>query len=251
MKYCLFLFLLLPGSLFAQCANTVYGNFTCVQSPNAVQNSATVASNTVVLSFAAPATAGNGVVLFGSFCTGNPCTATGTVPVNITVTDNVNDTGFQACKNNGSIPYVRYWYCWWLPSVGAATTFTMHANASFSGTLWMAEIAGGCNTNACIGTDVPATYCMGPCGPQIITVYTNAFVIGMGYAAGTLLNSAAGWSVLSRTTAGDGIASFQPTTGPYTPTWTNTIMLQGLAVSIKSRTGSVSTQITVPTMPVP
>lgn len=251
MKYCLLLFILLPGSLWAQCANTAYGSFTCVQSLTPVTGSATVASNTLPASFTATATAGNGVMIFGAFCTANPCNSTTSPPASITVTDDVGDMGFQPCANNGSSGNgVRYWYCWWLPSVGAAKTFTLHANAVYSPILWIAEIAGGCNTNACIGVDVPSILCMGPCGAQITTNFTNVLVIGYGYSAGVLLTPAAGWRALASGIPGNIVAAFQAVPGPYTPSWTNAVMLQAMAVSIKSRSNSATTQITVPAMPV-
>lgn len=249
MKYYLLIAaLLMPASLWSQCANTAYGNFTCVQSPIAVINGPTFAVQ-VTVDFAANTTPGNGVLIYGSLCTANPCANTGAAPTNVTVTDDANDTGFQPCANNGSIPFVRYWYCWWLPTVGSAKAFTLHVNA-YGQSLWIAEIAGGCNTSACIGTDVPAVYCMGPCGPQIVTTYTNVLVTAFGYSAGTFLTTAAGWKTFSNAGAGTGIGNFQASPGPYTPGFTNAVMLQALAVSIKSRSNSVATQITVPSMPV-
>lgn len=250
-KYCLLLLVVLtPSTLLAQCANTAYGGgFTCVQSPNAVQNGATTPLNVVSVSFAAATTPGNGVLIFGHLCTANPCANTGT-PVNISVTDNVNDAGFQPCTNNGSNAYVRYFYCWWLPVVGSATTFTLHANASYGAGIWVAEFSGGCNTSACIGTDVPVVYCMGPCGAQIVTNFTNVLVTGFAMVGGTLLTpQTANWKNISTIGAGSGIGNFQPTPGPYVPTWTNATMFNALAVSIKSRTNSIYTQITVPSMP--
>lgn len=254
MKYCLLMaVLLMPVSLWSQCNNTAYGGgFTCVQSPIVTQNGTAGFATTVISTFAANTTPGNGVLIYGYFCTSNPCANNGAPPTNVTITDDAvpPDTGFQPCANNGSIAYVRYFYCWWLPSVGSAKVFTMHVNGYSSG-LWVAEIAGGCNTTACIGTDVPVVYCMGPCGSQIVTTFTNVLVTAFGYSAGIVLTHATGWNNISTpVNAGAGIGNFQAVPGPFTPGFTNAVMLQTLSCSIKSRTNSATTQITVPAMPV-
>lgn len=251
--------LLVPvlGRAQGTCTNLALGGgFTCVQAPNPVANGATVPNNIALLSFAANTTPGNGVLIFGYLCTANPCASTPNPPASVTVTDDAvpADTGWQPCTNNGSSGNgVRFWYCWWLPAVGSAKTFTMHANASYNAALWIAEISGACNTTNCIDNDVPAVFCLGPCGAPVTTQYTNDLVAGAGFLAGTVLATTAPWKVMACTLVMCGIGNLEAAAAPYqpyTPTFTNAVMLQALSVAIKSRSASVISQVTVPTMPV-
>lgn len=257
MKHWLFvliLFVPVLGRAQATCSNVnMGGGITCVQAPTPISNGVTGPSAAVGLSFTANTTPGNGVLVFGNLCTANPCATTPPPPASVTVTNDANDTGWQPCLNNGSTGNgLRYWYCWWLPVVGTAKVFTMHAANSYGATLWIGEFSGACNTTSCIDQDVPTAYCLGPCGAPVTTVYTNDLVMGAGYFAGTTLTTTAPWKVVACAGNICGIGNFEAVAAPYapyTPTYTNAVMLQALSVAIKSRT-SVTSQVIVPTLPV-
>ena len=244
--------LMVPALVHAQCSNTNYGaGFTCVQSTVPSANGTGNLQNAALATFPANTTPGDGVLILGHMCSSLACTSM-TPIANVTVTDDANDSGWQPCSSNASTANgVRFWYCWWLPVVGNAKVFTMHAVGSVGATTWAVEFSGGCNTTNCIDTNGPAFTCTGPCGVPITTQSTNVFVAALGYGGGTVLTVATGWRTAGTSVAaGSGIANSQTASGTVTPPpgWTNSgTTIQALAVGIKT---FQIPPVTVPTLPV-